>query len=86
MPWTETLPRDKRDKLAAALAEHGSEHVAYAGGDENYAGFLLAADVICRKQIGVSIFDLADYCWTDAYHDDMTPGDALRGALAADGF
>jgi hypothetical protein len=80
MTWTTDLSQGKHDKLMAALDEHGREHLEYAGGDRDFAAFLLVADTALRTKRGVSIFDLPDYCWRDAYDDGLTPGDALQAA------
>jgi hypothetical protein len=84
MTWVHGLSAAQRAKLNAALA-HGEEHLQHADGDRDYAGFLLVADEICRRKVGLSIYDLADFCWRDAYDNGMAPGGALRDALTAEG-
>ena len=48
------------------------------------ADWLLVADVTCIRRLGVSIFDIADWAWRDAYDCGENPGEALRAALQAD--
>jgi hypothetical protein len=64
----------------ALLDELGAEHLRYAGGDRGFAVFVLVADAVCRRRLGVSIFDLEDACWRDFFDDGLTPGEALRAA------
>jgi hypothetical protein len=45
---------------------------------------LLVADALCRRRVGVSIFDLSDWAWRDAYDTGETPGAGVREALRAD--
>ena len=80
MSWTETLSPERRRTLTATLDEHGAEHLRYAGGDREFAMFLLVADARCQRRLGVSIFDLEDACWRDFYDDGLTPAEALRAA------
>lgn len=81
MPWTQTLTEAKRTELLAAVDKQGSDHLTYANGDKEFAGFLLTADAIASKRLGFSIFDLPDACWADYYQDGMKPGEALRVVL-----
>lgn len=76
-------PAQDPEQIDAALNERGAEHLRHAGGDRGFAAFLLQADDRCRRHFYVSIFDLPDYCWRDAYDDGMTPAEAVREALEA---
>lgn len=86
MSWTDDLSENTRAKLMTALDTHGTEHLRYAGNDRPFAAFLLAADQGCHARHGVSIFDLADFRWRDAFDDGLTPAEALTNALTAEGF
>lgn len=83
MPWIDTLSADHHQLLMTVLDTDGAEHLRYADGDRRFAAFLLAADTLARRRLGVSIFDLEDACWRDFYDDGMTPGEALRTAREA---
>jgi hypothetical protein len=83
MAWIDTITADRRAKLDAVLTEQGDEHLRFANSDRGFAAFLLVADALAFKYVGVSIFDLPYYCWRDAYDDKMTPAEALRTAHAA---
>ncbi|WP_018589036.1 hypothetical protein [Salinispora arenicola] len=80
MSWLNTLTGERVDKIYAALDQRGAAHLEYANGDREFAAFLFVADNQLRRTIGVSIFDLADYCWRDAYYDGMSPDEALKAA------
>ena len=56
----------------------------YAGGDEDFARWLAAADRWCMGKVGVSIHDLADWVWRDGFESHMTPQDAVIEALSED--
>jgi hypothetical protein len=80
MSWSDTLTSTQHDALVAALDADGIEHLRYAGGDRDFALFMYATDLICRRRLGVSVFDLEDACWRDFHADGMTPFEALRAA------
>ncbi|MEV6925502.1 hypothetical protein AB0M46_13530 [Dactylosporangium sp. NPDC051485] len=86
MSWIDTLTEDKQQQLFALLDSRGAEHLKYADNDRKFAAWLYMADYGCRRRAGVSIFDLADFCWRDQYDDEADPREALRAALAAEGF
>ena len=62
----------------------GSRYLRYAGGARGFAAWLLVADALCLRRVGVSIFDLSDWSWRDAYDTGEPPGAAVREALRAD--
>jgi hypothetical protein len=80
MSWTDRLTSAQHDALVAALNTDGAEHLHYASGDRDFARFMFAADLICRRRLGVSVFDLEDACWRDFHADGLTPYEALRAA------
>jgi hypothetical protein len=87
MTWWDEENEQRRAAISAALdSEHGATHLAYAGGDRGFAAWLLVADHLCVRRVGVSIFDLTDWRWRDAYDAGATPGAALREALHNDGL
>jgi hypothetical protein len=59
------------------LDQDGAEHLRYAAGDRGFAAFLLGADTLAFRRLGLSIFDLEDACWRDFYDDGLTPAQAL---------
>ena len=86
MNWWDEQDTQRQDRLNAMLdSEDGSEYLAYAHGEREFAAWLVIAEVICFRRHGVSIFDLADWTWRDAYDNDTTPNAALREALEFDG-
>jgi hypothetical protein len=86
MTFIDTIPENQKTRILANFDALGAEHLAYARGDRDFAVWLYIADRGCRSRTGVSIFDLADFCWRDQYDDDATPKEAVREALAAEGF
>jgi len=56
----------------------------YAGGDNDFESWLRAVDALCVAKVGLSIFDLGDYLWRDAFDDELTPLEAFRN-FAEDG-
>ena len=79
MTWTGTLTSDRHSKLMALLdSPRAAEHLNYASGDREFAAFLLTADALAYRHIGVSIFDLPDACWRDFYNDEMIAAQAVK--------
>ena len=84
MSFIDTIPGHVRDAVLASFEADGDEHRTYAGDDREFAVWLYVTDRSCRARIGVSIFDLADFCWRDHFDDGATPKEALSAALAAE--
>ncbi|MEJ3741798.1 hypothetical protein WEI85_00650 [Actinomycetes bacterium KLBMP 9797] len=85
MSWWNEQDDQRRAKISAALdTERGQQYLRTADGDQGFAAWLLVADVTCLRRFGMSIFDIADWAWRDAYDDDQPPATALRDALEAD--
>lgn len=83
--WWQTLTGARRAALREALnAERGQQYLEAADGAEGFAAWLLAADHTCIRRLGVSIFDLSDWGWRDAYDAGATPAAAVRDAVADD--
>jgi hypothetical protein len=78
--WFDTLESTKQAQGIALLnnTPAGREALQKANGDHAFALFLAAADWHARKRLGLSIWDLADYTWRDAFDDELTPIEALR--------
>ena len=85
MSWLEQQDPARQHAIASMLdGERGSRYLRYAGGDRGFAAWLLVADALCLRRVGVSIFDLSDWSWRDAYDTGQPPGAAVREALRAD--
>jgi|GEM_PF-5348853 len=85
MAWLDRQEPTRRAAISTALdGEHGIRYLDYAHGERGFAGWLLVADALCRHRTGVSIFDLADWAWRDAYDSGEPPGAAVREALRGD--
>jgi hypothetical protein len=83
--WLDEQDPQRRTAIRAVLdSERGSWYLTYARGDRGFAGWLLVADALCRRRVGLSIFDLTDWAWRDAYDTGEPPGAAVRQALRAD--
>lgn len=90
MTYIDSLPELKVERALEHArsrrftAAGGGDMLALAGGDERYALWLLIADTKSVRTIGLSILDLSDWTWADAYADGTSPTEALREALAND--
>jgi len=51
-----------------------------------FADYLTKADEYCETMAEVSIFDLADYMWWDAWNDGMSCQDAVDELLQEEGY
>jgi hypothetical protein len=49
-------------------------------------GYLRVCNSLCLAKSGVSIFDLADTNWRNAYDDQRSPHEAVDELLAEEGF
>jgi hypothetical protein len=58
----------------------------YAGDDAGFVAWLTKADAIAEARCGLSIFDLADRNWRDAYEAGSNPKDEVLDMLAEEGF
>lgn len=59
---------------------------AVDGGDPKFADFMRKVDAHVKALAGVSVMDLADFCFRDAFDDGVSPKSAAKAALANDGF
>lgn len=85
MTWWDEQPDERRTALTEALnSQRGRRYLQYADGSVGFAAWLLVADRACVRSLGVSIFDLSDWAWRDAYDAGDPPGAAVREAVAAD--
>ena len=85
MSWRDEQDDQRRAAISAVLdSERGREYPDAASGDRGFAAWLLVADVTCTRRLAVSIFDIADWAWRDAYDSGEKPGAAVRDALRAD--
>ncbi len=53
----------------------------YAGGDPDFAEWLDDVDQFCLRKTGLSIQDLRDYLWRDAFDSGSTPKEAWSDAV-----
>jgi hypothetical protein len=81
--WLATQDPQKIEAAAATMPADSEFH-RYGNDDPYFALFLYLADRKCTHAIGLSIFDLADYLWYDAYEGGSTPSQAVREALEND--
>lgn len=83
--WFASLaPDDQRDAIERLNTPQGRAALDYAGGGQAnvaFAAFLAEADCLSFERYGLSIFDLPDYLWRDAYDNEMSPMEALADAI-----
>jgi hypothetical protein len=85
MSWLDEQDPTRQAAITTALdGERGARYLDYADGDRGFAGWLLVGDALCRRRVAVSLFDLSDWTWRDAYDSGEPPGAAVREALRAD--
>ncbi len=85
MTWWDEQTDQRQTALTTVLdSPDGRRYLDYAHDDRGFAGWLLVADATCIRRLHMSIFDLSDWAWRDAYDDGVSPGEALRDALHAD--
>lgn len=85
MTWWDEQPDERRTALTKAVhTERGRRYLHYADGSVALAAWLLVADRTCIRRVGLSIFDLSDWMWRDAYDGDQPPADAVADAIRAD--
>jgi hypothetical protein len=85
MTWWDEQPDERRTALTKAVhTAQGLRYRQYADGSVGFAAWLLVADRACVRSLGLSIFDLSDWAWRDAYDAGHPPGAAVREAVAAD--
>ena len=85
MSWLDQQNPARRRAITTVLdGERGTQYLRYADGDRGFAAWLLVADLTCVRSVGVSIFDLSDWAWRDAYDTGQNPNAAVREALQAD--
>ncbi len=85
MSWWDEQDQQRQAAITALLdSPRGQQYLSYANRDRGFAGWLLVADATCVRRFGVSIFDLADGTWRDAYDAGQQLGAAARDAVEAD--
>jgi len=81
MSWLDTKPADVVADAVAQLAsaeDAGAESIrSYAGEDLRFGVWLHLVDKRCRTILGLSIFDLEDWNWRDAYAGGSSPKEAF---------
>jgi hypothetical protein len=83
--WWEEQNEQRRAAITTVLdSPRGRPYLDYAGGNSEFAAWLLVADATCARQFGVSIFDIADWEWRDACDCGERPSAALGEVLQAD--
>ena len=83
--WWDAQNDQRQATINAALNTTRGRHCQqYADGDHGFAAWLLVADLTCARRHQLSIFDLADWTWRDAYDGGIQPAAALHDALNND--
>lgn len=84
MTWLDTHPSADTEiaKLDALPTEHPlaktwQHHLEYAGHDKGFALFLAYCDRRIRRSFGVTIHDMPDWTWRDAFDATLTPQQAV---------
>lgn len=72
----------KAEKLRYRRA--GRDFLEAAGGDKDFALWMMLADGRVARRIGLGMFDIADWTWADAFESGTSPDEAAVEALSAD--
>jgi hypothetical protein len=80
------LRRGETMKHQLQLALDDDIHAYVGEGRHEFKAWLAEADLLCLRQTGVSIFDLADMPYDDWYEDGMSPKEAVRELLEEEGY
>lgn len=67
--------------VAKPLNPRRAQIEEYAGGSIPFADWLQRVDEICERRTGMSVLDLEDFRWRDAFDDDERPAAACRRFL-----
>jgi hypothetical protein len=82
MSWLESKPADAIGPAMQLLADSEDPRAVavrdYCGGDLRFGLWLYLVDKRCRTVFGLSVFDLEDFGWRDAYDDGSSPKAALH--------
>lgn len=80
--WLACKDPAKIDALAARIAEHEPHRITDAGGNTEFAVWMVLVDRYIRKYTGLTHSDLPDWTWRATYDEDLSPADAAADALA----
>ena len=67
--------------MSVPVPSYIDERVSEYCDDPEFAAWMAQVDARFEKRFGLSVFDMVDYCWRDAYDDGLTPAGALRMAI-----
>lgn len=82
--WIESLPTEKRVEW---LVKNGDKAMAvHYTDDPNFALWLHYLDRACMRRAFLSYRDLEDWDYWAAYDGDMSPAEACRDMLEANGY
>jgi hypothetical protein len=92
MPWIESIPEQRREKLLGLIPTPAGEHAReYAGDpvtahDRAFAAWLMGLEATCCRTLGLSFTDLPDQPFRDWHESGMTPAEALAELARAEGL
>jgi hypothetical protein len=52
-----------------------------AQSDSAFEVWMKKVDAVCNNRYGISIYDLPDFCFRDAFDDGETPASVVREAI-----
>jgi hypothetical protein len=78
-----TINRDEANRIRK-YAGQAYDRLNAEGG--TFGEYLRSADRICKFNVGVSIFDLADFHWWDSFEDCVDVYDAVFELLQDEGY
>jgi hypothetical protein len=84
MPWTNPDPVQHSAVMMMLECSVGHRYLAEAGGDTDYAAWLILTDVFLIRRFAIGYRDLAHHGWRAAYESGAHPHRAALAALRSD--
>jgi hypothetical protein len=87
--WAQLADTGQAKVTAFLTTEIGQQIAVMASGpgglDHGFVMWLFTVEALCQR-FGISMFDLADVCWSDSYEDGIDPDSALGLAMSGEGL
>lgn len=80
--WITELAPERHAVLVKLLHGPVGEGVRRYTENEDFAIWMLAIDCHLRRELGISVFDLADQCYRDQFDDGVPPSEVSNGLIA----
>lgn len=83
MTYIDTLRESGHaQRVEEHLAKVPDAWIEWAGGDREFALWLIYCDKRVTRAVGLGLRDMEDWLWRDAYDNNVTPANAVIDAFA----